>query len=319
MWRRPRACTRRCDTDGAHDYRVSPLSELLHAFRGDEILVVNDTRVVPARFFGKKATGGRVEIFFVQRLGADEFKALLRGKKLKEGQFIELENAKVQLLQRLDGGVYRCKFICEQDLWIWLDLHGQTPLPPYIKRAVTTDDVERYQTVYARERGAVAAPTAGLHFTNAIMHALKEKGVSVATVTLHVGLGTFMPMRVDALSEHVMHHEHYEVPTETIALLDSGRPIIAVGTTVVRALESYALDETAHDTDLFIYPGFPFRLVDGLVTNFHLPESTLLMMICAFYGMDETLAAYETAVQERMRFFSYGDAMVIRRLEGRWT
>ena len=304
--------------DSVRDYRVSAFPDIVNAFRGDEVLVVNDTRVVPARFYGRKPTGGAVEVFFVQRLGQSEFKAMLRGKKLRVGTFIELPNATVELREQLDGGVFRCVFTSELDLWAWLETHGETPLPPYIKRDVTSDDAARYQTVYAKERGAVAAPTAGLHFTDEIMEALRDKGVTIASVTLHVGLGTFMPMRVESLHDHVMHHEHFTVPEETRQLLQSGRPIVAVGTTVVRALESYAQHPELTETNLFIHPGYVFRLVDGLVTNFHLPESTLLMMICAFYGMENTLNAYRAAVKERMRFFSYGDAMLIRRPEGKW-
>lgn len=305
--------------DSTRSYPVTEFSKILDAFRGDEVLVLNNTRVVPARFYGRKATGGRVEIFFVQRLGRQDFKAMLRGKRLKEGQHILLEDAEVELLKQVDGGIFNCRFHSKQDLWAWLENHGETPLPPYIKRDVTQSDTQRYQTVYARERGAVAAPTAGLHFTEDLIQSIRDKGVAIATVTLHVGLGTFMPMRVDDLNEHVMHHEHFSVPKETQALLGTSRPIIAVGTTVVRALESFAASPDAHETDLFIYPGYRFQLVDGLVTNFHLPESTLLMMICAFYGMDETLSAYEKAVENGLRFFSYGDAMLIRRPEGKWT
>ena len=304
--------------DSVRDYRVSSFPDIVNAFRGDEVLVVNDTRVVPARFYGRKPTGGAVEVFFVQRLGQSEFKAMLRGKKLRVGTFIELTNATVELREQLDGGVFRCAFNSELDLWAWLETYGETPLPPYIKRDVTSDDAARYQTVYAKERGAVAAPTAGLHFTDEIMGALQDKGVTIASVTLHVGLGTFMPMRVESLRDHVMHHEHFAVPEETRQRLQSGRPIVAVGTTVVRALESYAQHPELTQTNLFIHPGYEFRLVDGLVTNFHLPESTLLMMICAFYGMENTLNAYRAAVKERMRFFSYGDAMLIRRPEGKW-
>ena len=192
-------------------------------------------------------------------------------------------------------------------------------MPPYIKRDVEDEDAERYQTTFARTNGAVAAPTAGLHFTPELLTQLTAKGVTIATVTLHVGLGTFMPMRVENLDEHVMHDERYEVPENTRTLLASNRPIVAVGTTVVRTLESYALAPNEERTRLFIKPGFEFKLVDGLLTNFHLPESTLLMMICAFYGFDNAMRAYDCAVARKMRFFSYGDAMLIKRPEGKWT
>lgn len=304
--------------DATASYPITPFSRIVDAFEGGEVLVLNDTRVVPARFYGQKETGGRVEVFFVERQGPTHFKAMLRGKRLKVGSVVVLDGALVHLETRLDGGVFRCRFDSEQDLWAWLDVHGETPLPPYIKREVNPEDVTRYQTTFAKARGAVAAPTAGLHFTTELLAALEAKGVTIAMVTLHVGLGTFMPVRVDDLDEHVMHHERYDVPQETQALLRSGRPIVAVGTTVVRTLESYALNPDRDDTNLFIRPGFDFKMVDGLLTNFHLPESTLLMMICAMCGQAAVLDAYAAAVANEMRFFSYGDAMLIRRPEGRW-
>ena len=304
--------------DETKAYPITPFARIVDAFEGGEVLVLNDTRVVPARFYGNKETGGRVEVFFVERQGPTHFKAMLRGKRLKVGTVVRLDGASVELEAQLDGGIFRCRFESDQDLWAWLDANGETPLPPYIKRAVGPEDVTRYQTTFAKQRGAVAAPTAGLHFTPELLDALTRKGVTISMVTLHVGLGTFMPMRVDDLDEHVMHFERYEVPQETRALLSSGRPIVAVGTTVVRTLESYALNPDGDNTDLFIRPGFEFKMVDGLLTNFHLPESTLLMMICAMCGRDNVLNAYAAAVADEMRFFSYGDAMLIRRPEGRW-
>ena len=264
-------------------FEITAFQRIVEAFRGDEVLVVNDTRVVPARFFGHKESGGRVEVFFVERLDQHRIKAMLRGKRLKPGVKVVVPDALITLEEQLDGGVFGCHFESSIDLWAWLELHGETPLPPYIKRDVEDEDAERYQTTFARTNGAVAAPTAGLHFTPELLTQLTAKGVTIATVTLHVGLGTFMPMRVENLDEHVMHDERYEVPENTRTLLASNRPIVAVGTTVVRTLESYALAPNEERTRLFIKPGFEFKLVDGLLTNFHLPESTLLMMICAFW------------------------------------
>ena len=313
-----RAGSRLMWVDGKDEQRITSFGDVLDAFSGNEVLVLNDTRVVPARLNGKKETGGAVEVFFVERLTGKRFVAMLRGKKLAPGKRIILPNAEVEIIASRDGGLFECELRSELDLWGWLEETGTVPLPPYIKRSPEASDAERYQTVYADKPGAVAAPTAGLHFTNEILASLQQKGVQIATVTLHVGLGTFFPVRVENLDDHNMHAETFSVPPETRELLAGERPIVAVGTTVVRALESYALDPNAQRTKLFIRPGYSFRAVDGLITNFHLPESTLLMMICAFLGTDVTLSAYRRAVEEEMRFFSYGDAMVLRRPGGKW-
>jgi S-adenosylmethionine:tRNA ribosyltransferase-isomerase len=193
------------------------------------------------------------------------------------------------------------------------------PLPPYVHRPVDAEDTTRYQTVFAREPGAVAAPTAGLHFTTPLLDTLRQRGVQVHTVTLHVGLGTFTPIRGESLDAHVMHAESFDVPSSTRHALTLGRPVVAVGTTVVRALETYARDPEAHQTRLFVRPGFQFQVIDGLVTNFHLPESTLLMLVSAFAGRERVLDAYRRAVELQYRFFSYGDAMLLHRPGGRWT
>ncbi|MGC6418868.1 MAG: tRNA preQ1(34) S-adenosylmethionine ribosyltransferase-isomerase QueA [Bradymonadia bacterium] len=307
------------DVPTSGPFRIDHFPSIVEQFRGDEVLVVNDTKVVPARVLGHKTTGGRVEMFFVEALDDQTIHAMMRGKRLREGTEIELPEGVTALIEaHLGDGVFRLQLTNHGDLWAWLERAGQVPLPPYIQRTPHSADEERYQTVFARNRGAVAAPTAGLHFTDEILGALQERGVTIARVTLHVGLGTFMPMRVDHIKDHKMHSEAFEVPQETRTLLASGRPIVAVGTTVVRALESYALQPDGRRTELFIYPGFEFKLVDGLLTNFHLPQSTLLMMVSAFSGRARVLEAYGYAVEHKMRFFSYGDAMLLRRENGRW-
>jgi S-adenosylmethionine:tRNA ribosyltransferase-isomerase len=297
---------------------IQPFERIIEAFSGDEVLVLNDTRVVPARVRGHKETGGAVEVFFVESLGQGVIKAMLRGKRLRPGTRLILPDASGIVQTDSDDGVFEVLLEGVSDLWEWLERHGEVPLPPYIRRTPDGVDQDRYQTVFARERGAVAAPTAGLHFTTALLDALRAKGVSVCTVTLHVGLGTFMPMRVDEIAAHTMHTERFVIPSATRAAIASGRPIVAVGTTVVRALESYALQPDALTTDIFIYPGYEFRVVDGLLTNFHLPESTLLMLVSAFAGRERVLDAYRQAVEAEMRFFSYGDAMLLRREGGTW-
>ncbi len=298
---------------------VSTFETILDSFSGDEVLIVNDTRVVPARIRGHKETGGAVELFFVEDLGDGRIKAMLRGKRLRDGGRLILPEGQAVIHGDSSDGVFELSLEGVDELWSWLERHGEVPLPPYINRTPDQADQERYQTVFARERGAVAAPTAGLHFTDELLERLAEKGVQVCTVTLHVGLGTFMPMRVDSVTEHSMHTERYSVPEETRRAIASGRPVVAVGTTVVRALESYALRPNASATDIFIYPGYQFRVVDGLITNFHLPESTLLMLVSAFAGTQRVLDAYAQAVDAGMRFFSYGDAMLLRREGGQWT
>lgn len=300
------------------------------------VVVVNDTRVVPARVRTRKAaTGGAVELLFVEPAAGGGWSCLAKPRKgLREGMELIAERGGRRVVvggpsTRPQGGLAqdersdeRVVVSVEGDVYGFLDEAGELPLPPYIERAggPEVDDKERYQTVFARSPGAVAAPTAGLHFTPAVLDALRARGASIATVTLHVGLGTFAPVRDDDLARHVMHRERYHVPDETAALVASGRPVVAVGTTVVRTLEAAAVDAKqvrpgAGDTDLFIRPGtgFTFRVVDHLVTNFHLPESTLLMLVSAFAGVDRIRAAYTHAVAAGYRFFSYGDAMLLSR------
>jgi len=297
---------------------IVPFPNLLDCFQGDELLVLNDTRVVPARVQGHKETGGAVELFFVEPLGPGRVAALLRGKRLRSGTPLLLPEVEAKVGARLQDGTTEV-FLPVEDLWAWLERVGEIPLPPYIQRAPEEADRERYQTTFAERPGAVAAPTAGLHFKPSLLADLEAKGVEIRRLTLHVGPGTFRPVRAEDPRDHVMHSERYSLPPETQAALKSGRPVVAVGTTVVRALESYALDPSAKRTEIFILPGFEFQVVDGLLTNFHLPESTLLMLVCAFAGQEASLAAYQRAIAAKMRFFSYGDAMLLKREGGRWS
>jgi S-adenosylmethionine:tRNA ribosyltransferase-isomerase len=286
-----------------------------------DLLVLNDTRVIPARLRGIKDSGGRVEVL-IERL-LDDARALAQVRASKPPRpGLRLSFADGRLGAVVEGRqeeFYRLRFDCA-DLLAALEAHGEVPLPPYIERAPQTEDRSRYQTVYARAPGAVAAPTAGLHFDERLLSAIAARGVATAFVTLHVGAGTFQPVRVENLAEHRMHAERYVIPealVEAIARTRArGRRVVAVGTTVVRALESAAdADGTpragAGETRLFITPGYAFRAVDALLTNFHLPQSTLLMLVCAFGGYRRVMAAYRHAVAQRYRFFSYGDAMFL--------
>jgi S-adenosylmethionine:tRNA ribosyltransferase-isomerase len=276
-----------------------------------DALVVNDTRVIKARLFGTKPTGGRVEIFVERLLAPREALALMRaGHAPQPGTEVLIEAAKVTVEGR-EGDLYRLRF--SEDIEAVLERHGSVPLPPYITHTPDTTDAERYQTVYASRPGAVAAPTAGLHFDQALLERIRQRGARVASLTLHVGFGTFQPPRTDEVEAHRMHHERYSIPDSTLQAL-AGRRVLAVGTTSLRALESAAANgQSEGETDLFIYPGYRFQVVDRLLTNFHLPKSTLLMLVSAFAGKEKILRAYEHAVRERYRFFSYGDAMLIER------
>ncbi len=276
-----------------------------------DAVVLNDTRVVKARLFGRKPSGGAVEIFVERTLDAREALALMRaGHSPKAGTEVIIGEVRATVLGR-DGELYRVRF--SEDVERVLEQHGTVPLPPYVSHPAGADDAERYQTVYAKNPGAVAAPTAGLHFDEAMLERLRERGARIATLTLHVGLGTFQPVRSRSVEEHRMHRERYRIPAETMAAI-AGRRTLAVGTTVLRALETAALrGEREGETDLFITPGFRFRVVERLLTNFHLPKSTLLMLVCAFAGRENIFRAYSHAIAERYRFFSYGDAMLIER------
>jgi len=304
---------------GLADRRFFDLPELLNEH---DVLILNDTRVLKARLFGKKATGGQIEVMVERVLGEHEVLAKVRASKSpKAGSTFELADAvTVEVLGREDE-FFHLRFACEAPVVEVLELHGKLPLPPYITHAAEAEDDERYQTVFAREQGAVAAPTAGLHFDETMLDTLRAKGVNIAYVTLHVGAGTFQPVRAENVDEHIMHSERYSVPQATVdtirqAKAQGGR-VVSVGTTSLRALESAAADGElkagSGETRIFITPGYRFKVIDVLLTNFHLPRSTLLMLVCAFGGMQKLIAAYQHAVQNEYRFFSYGDAMLIER------
>ena len=305
------------------DRHVRDLPSLLQP--GD-LLVFNDTRVIPARLFGNKATGGRVEILIERLLANNEARAQLGvSKSPKPGSRIALDaGGEAEVLARDDAGFWHLRFHLPEPLENWLLHAGRLPLPPYIQREPGADDAERYQTVFAKEVGAVAAPTAGLHFDDPLLDALRARGIEFGHVTLHVGAGTFQPMRVDDIHEHRMHSEWINVGAELVQQVRrtraSGGRVVAIGTTVLRALESALVDGElqpfAGDTSIFIFPGYRIRSVDALLTNFHLPESTLLMLVSAFAGKERIFAAYEHAVRERYRFFSYGDAMLLFPAQG---
>ncbi|KZM58841.1 S-adenosylmethionine:tRNA ribosyltransferase-isomerase [Geobacillus stearothermophilus] len=288
-----------------------------------DCLVLNDTRVMPARLYGEKAeTGGTVEVLLLKQLDGDRWETLVKpGKRVKPGTKLTFGGGKLQAvcLDTLEHGGRVLEFSYDGLFYEVLAELGEMPLPPYIKEKL--DDPERYQTVYAREIGSAAAPTAGLHFTEELLEDIREKGVHIVFITLHVGLGTFRPVQVDEVEKHDMHAEFYQMSEETAAILnrvraDGGR-IIAVGTTSTRTLETIAGKHNGRFvaesgwTDIFIYPGYEFKGIDGLVTNFHLPKSTLIMLVSALAGREHILHAYEVAVKERYRFFSFGDAMLI--------
>ena len=288
----------------------------------NDLLVFNDTRVIPARAFGVKDSGGRVELLLERALTADTALVHVRASKgLREGALVRLAAEQSALMIGRQDELFVLKF--SGDVLAFFQAHGQIPLPPYIERSAEHADQERYQTVYARSLGAVAAPTAGLHFDDAIFADLKSRRIAHAFVTLHVGAGTFAPMRSEDIDRHQMHSEYLDVPSRTCEAIDAARAaggrVIAVGTTVVRSLETAAGASADADriapyrgsTRIFIKPGYTFRVVDAMVTNFHLPESTLLMLCSAFVGREALLAAYAHAVRARYRFFSYGDAMFL--------
>jgi len=322
-------------------------TEFPSLLRGDELLVLNNARVIPARLFGRRAgihsqppsratkaehLTGRVEIFLTRELDSQTWEALVRpGRKMQVGERVlfgegELE---AEVLSRGQLGLRALRFIShdQSNLSQHLERLGHVPLPPYIERADESSDRERYQTVFAKRPGAIAAPTAGLHFSTEILEKVRARGVEICELSLNVGLGTFQPIHSETLEGHVMHSESYEIPKETAERLqaarDAGRPILGIGTTVVRALEDAGLRAAASrssslvltgkaDAQLFIVPGFRFRVVEGLLTNFHLPRSTLLALVCAFAGREQVLAAYQYAVEAGYRFYSYGDCMLIR-------
>lgn len=300
-------------------------SELPLILRPGDLLVFNDSRVFPARLYGRKTSGGEIEILIERLLGTHRALAHVRASKSpKPGSRLILpEEVQAEVVARRDD-LFELEFHCTEPLLDYLQRAGQIPLPPYITRAAETADQERYQTVFARTTGAVAAPTAGLHFDQSIFAALEKRSVESVYVTLHVGAGTFQPVRTEKIQEHRMHSEYVEVTADVCRRIKEtaarGGRIVAVGTTVVRSLEAAAaggeLKPFAGETNLFITPGYRFKVIDMLVTNFHLPRSSLLMLVCAFGGYERMMRAYQHAVWQRYRFFSYGDAMLLHKAEG---
>ena len=295
--------------------------ELGDFLRSGDVLIFNDTRVIPARLIGVRSqTGGKVEVFLLRQIDKDQWEVLVKpGKKARVGSVIQFgDELSCKIIADTDFGGRIVRFIYHGIFEEILDRLGSMPLPPYIHEKL--EDRERYQTIYSRVKGSAAAPTAGLHFTGNLMERLREQGIQFGFITLHVGLGTFRPVHVDVIEDHVMHREFYSVPAETAELIQrakiEGRRVVAVGTTSIRTIEASAAS-TGHVeagsgwTDIFIYPGYEFKVVDAVITNFHLPKSTLIMLISAFAGRTFTLEAYRTAVKEQYRFFSFGDAMFI--------
>lgn len=301
--------------------------DVLDLLQAGDLLVFNNTRVIPARMFGQKASGGKLEVLVERILDSHSVLAHVRSSKApKPGALLQFEQGIEATMVARHDALFELQFSGEQHVIAILEAIGHMPLPPYIDRPDEQADKERYQTVYNAKPGAVAAPTAGLHFDAPLLDALRAKGVEFAFVTLHVGAGTFQPVRVDRIEDHHMHKEYVEVPDDVVQQIATTRQrggrIVAVGTTSVRSLESAArasqqrgrdLEAFYGDTDIFIFPGYQFQVVDALVTNFHLPESTLIMLVSAFAGYSHVMAAYEAAVTERYRFFSYGDAMFVTR------
>ncbi len=301
-------------------YRHQQFTDLIQFLESGDLLVMNNSKVIPARLYGNKASGGKIELL-VERIQGDTFFAHIKASKSpRTGTCIYLDNEwSIDVLEKQDD-LYRCK-VNGGDIDVMLHEIGHVPLPPYITRPDEKFDLSRYQTVYAEHKGSVAAPTAGLHFDELVLASLKAKGVNFAYTTLHVGAGTFRPVRTEEIRDHKMHHERFTVSEEVcIAVKNThaaGKRVIAVGTTALRSLESAArggeLHACAGETDIFIFPGYQFKICDGLVTNFHLPESTLIMLVSAFIGHKEAMKLYEVAIAERYRFFSYGDASLLLR------
>ncbi|MEG1448372.1 MAG: tRNA preQ1(34) S-adenosylmethionine ribosyltransferase-isomerase QueA [Oscillospiraceae bacterium] len=296
--------------------------DIIDALEEGDLLVLNNSRVIPARLYGnKKDTGAGIELLILEQKEKDIWETLVKpGKKAKIGtRFVFGDGLlECEVVDILEEGNRLVKFFYDGNFFEILDKVGNMPLPHYITEKL--QDNERYQTVYSKERGSSAAPTAGLHFTPELMEKIQQKGVNIAYVTLHVGLGTFRPVKAEKIEDHHMHTEHYHLPKETADLIkqtkENGKRVIAVGTTSCRTLESVAtfegeIKEADGNTNIFIYPGYEFKVLDGLITNFHLPESTLIMLVCAFAGYDNTMNAYKTAVEEKYRFYSFGDAMCI--------
>jgi S-adenosylmethionine:tRNA ribosyltransferase-isomerase len=299
----------------------SHFSDLGLFLKPNDLLILNDTRVIPARLFGHKDSGGKVEVLIERLVSDHDALAMIKASRSpKIGSYIILENkVRLKICDKNDG-IYSVSFESDSILKTMNEV-GHIPLPPYIDREDVKEDANRYQTVYAQNNGAVAAPTAGLHFDESLLSSLKEQGIDHTFLTLHVGAGTFQPVKVENIESHKMHSEYYEVSQESVDKIVKtkamGGRIIAVGTTAVRTLESIALNgelsSQEGETDIFIYPGFEFRIVDAMITNFHLPKSSLLMLVSAFIGFDEMHQTYQHAIKEQYRFFSYGDAMLLER------
>ena len=309
----------KAESGEVHDRAFRDLPQLVR--RGD-LFIINDTRVIKARLTGRKASGGKIEVLIERVLDHERALAQVRASKTpRAGTTLLLGDGVAAEVLGRSGEFFELRFENCADVFVLLEHAGSVPLPPYISHEPLPEDRARYQTVYAREPGAVAAPTAGLHFDEELIGTLKARGASFASLTLHVGAGTFQPVRVDDPGEHAMHAEWYSIPQATVdairAARERGRSVIAIGTTSLRALESAAAAGDVHagsdETRLFILPGYRFRVVDRLITNFHLPRSTLLMLVSAFAGMDNIRRAYRHAVDARYRFFSYGDAMLIEK------
>jgi S-adenosylmethionine:tRNA ribosyltransferase-isomerase len=300
-------------------------TDILDILNKGDLLIFNNTRVIPARLFGHKASGGKVEVMLERVLSDNTALAHVRASKSpKQGALLNMEGGlEIEVLGRQEG-LFHVQFNASENVFDLLEQYGHMPLPPYIDRPDEESDKERYQTVYNEKPGAVAAPTAGLHFDEALLKAISDKGIDTAFVTLHVGAGTFQPVRVENIEDHQMHAEYAEVGQDVVdkvlATKAAGNRVIAVGTTSVRSIESAAHQQDdaliasfLSDTSIFIYPGFKFKVIDAMITNFHLPQSTLMMLISAFAGRDEVMHAYEQAIEHEYRFFSYGDAMFIEK------
>ncbi len=308
-----------------HSIEDKHFSDLLDELEEGDTLVVNNTRVLPARLYGtKEETGAHIEVLLLTNTEGDKWETLVKpAKRMKVGSVVSFGDGRLKatVVEELEQGGRIIEFSYEGVFLEVLESLGEMPLPPYIKERL--EDKERYQTVYAKENGSAAAPTAGLHFTEELMQKIREKGVNIVPVTLHVGLGTFRPVSVDSLEDHKMHSEYYNVSKETADMIEAtkkaGKRVIAVGTTSIRTLETVARDNDGHVvpgsgwTDIFISPGYEFRVVDAFVTNFHLPKSTLVMLVSAYLGREFTLEAYQHAIEERYRFFSFGDAMFVHK------
>ena len=308
-----------------HTIEDKHFSDLLEELEEGDTLVVNNTRVLPARLYGtKEETGAHIEVLLLTNTEGDKWETLVKpAKRMKVGSVVSFGDGRLKatVVEELEQGGRIIEFSYEGVFLEVLESLGEMPLPPYIKERL--EDKERYQTVYAKENGSAAAPTAGLHFTEELMQQIRDKGVNIVPVTLHVGLGTFRPVSVDSLEDHKMHSEYYNVSKETADMIEAtkkaGKRVIAVGTTSIRTLETVARDNNGHVvsasgwTDIFISPGYEFRVVDAFVTNFHLPKSTLVMLVSAYLGREFTLEAYQHAIEERYRFFSFGDAMFVHK------